>query len=89
VVFSVLYHWIPAACAKRGKQWPGALFTAVIWVIFSSVFSFYISFSDKYGTYGFIGTVMVAMMWMFFCLYFLLIGAYLNRYLEMRREQKA
>jgi membrane protein len=89
MVFSVLYHWIPAACARRGKQWPGALFSAVIWVIFSSVFSFYISFSDKYGTYGIIGTVMVAMMWMFFCLYFLLIGAYLNRYLELRREQAA
>jgi len=86
LIFSILYKWMPDTRVKYKEQWPGAVFTAVVWVIFSSAFSFYVSLSGRYGAYGFIGTVMIAMVWMYFCLYFLLIGAFLNRFLAICRE---
>ena len=88
VIFSVLYKWMPAGKVRYRDQFAGAVFTAVIWVAFSWVFSFYVSVSDKYGAYGYIGTVMIAMIWMYYCLLFLLIGGYLNSYITGRKQAR-
>lgn len=85
VVFSVLYKWMPAKKVRYTEQLPGSLFSAVSWMLFSYIFSFYVSLSNRFGAYGYIGTIMVAMMWLFYCFYFLLIGGYINRLLEQRR----
>lgn len=85
LVFSMLYKMMPARMTKYKYQWPGAIFCAVSWVVFSSLFSFYVSLSDKFGAYGFIGTIMVAMIWIFYCFYFLLLGGYINHYIDLRR----
>lgn len=86
-VFSVLYKWMPARKLRYAQQLPGALFSAVAWMLFSYIFSFYVSLSDRFGAYGYIGTIMVAMMWLFYCFYFLLIGGYINHLLEQRRSR--
>jgi len=84
LVFLLLYRWMPAKSLKNRYQQSGAAFAAVVWVLFSSIFSFYISMSNQFGAYGVIGTILVAMMWMYFCIYFLLIGGYINHYLYLR-----
>lgn len=86
LVFCLLYRWMPAVSLRYRHQWPGALFTSVAWVGFSWVFSLYVDLSGKFGAYGFLGTILVAMMWMYFCLYFLLIGGYINRYMDLQRS---
>lgn len=88
VVFSVLYKWMPAKKMHYTEQLPGALFSGVSWMLFSYIFSFYISLSNRFGAYGYIGTIMVAMMWLFYCFYFLLIGGYINYLLEQRRARR-
>ena len=88
VVFSVLYKWMPAKKLHYTEQLPGALFSGVSWMLFSYIFSFYISLSNRFGAYGYIGTIMVAMMWLFYCFYFLLIGGYINYLLEQRRARR-
>lgn len=85
LVFSLLYKWMPARKIKYRRQLPGAVFSAVVWAAFSFIFSFYVSLSDKFGAYGYIGTIMVAMMWIFYCFYFLLLGGFINHYIEMKR----
>lgn len=85
LVFSLLYKWMPAKNLKYRRQLPGAVFSAVVWAAFSFIFSFYISLSDKFGAYGYIGTIMVAMIWIFYCFYFLLMGGFINHYIEMKR----
>ena len=84
--FAFLYRFMPAKKVRLLHQLPGAVFSAIVWVIFSAIFSWYVSFSNKYGAYGFIGTIMVAMMWMYYCLYFLLIGGYINSYIYTKRH---
>ena len=85
LVFSLLYKWMPARKLKYRRQLPGAVFSAVVWAAFSFIFSFYVSLSDKFGAYGYIGTIMVAMIWIFYCFYFLLLGGFINHYIEMKR----
>jgi len=80
-VFTVMYRWVPNTRFRYSEAWPGALFGAVTWVLFSLAFTMYMNLSDRFGAYGIIGSVMVAMMWMYFCLLFLLVGAWLNRFL--------
>lgn len=87
LVFSLLYKWMPARGLKYRRQLPGAVFSAVVWSAFSFIFSFYVSLSDKFGAYGYIGTIMVAMMWIFYCFYFLLLGGFINHYIEMKRAE--
>ena len=84
--FILLYRWVPAGSHRTSCQLPGALFSAVAWVLFSWVFSLYVAISDKFGAYGYIGTIMVAMMWMYYCFMFLLIGGCINAVIEERRK---
>ena len=86
--FLILYSRVPARKRKVSSQWPGAAFSAVAWVVFSWIFSVYISFSDKFGAYGYIGTIMVAMMWIYYCMMFLLIGGCINAYFEHKEPEK-
>ena len=83
--FLILYTLMPAGKHRVARNVPGAIFTAVLWTAFSSVFSFYMDNAWKYGAYGYIGSTMAAMLWMYCCLYFLLIGGYIN---SRRREKK-
>ena len=87
--FILLYRWVPAGEHHVACQWPGALFSALAWAVFSWVFSLYVGISDKFGAFGYIGTIMVAMMWMYYCLMFLLIGGCINAVIEKRRAARA
>lgn len=80
LVFMVFYYFLPADRPKFRKQFPGALFSAVSWAVFSWGYSVYVSVSDKFGAYGFLGNVMIIMMWMYYCLMFFLIGGCINVY---------
>ncbi len=82
VVFLIFYKWMPAGRRRLWRQWPGAAFAMVAWLIFSWVFSLYVSNSNRYGVYGLLGTVIVALLWMYYCLFILLIGAYINRFVR-------
>ena len=85
ISFMLIYRFVPAGKRSLLRQFPGALFSAFAWVVFSLLFSVYVSVSNHLGAYGYIGTVMVAMMWMYYCLMFLLIGGCINVLLEERR----
>ena len=87
-IFICFYKWMPTGRRKLSRQWYGALFTTLAWLIFSSVFSVYVGVSDRYGIYGVLGTVIVAMLWMYYCLFFLLVGGYINRYVDIKRLER-
>ncbi|MBR6114523.1 MAG: YihY/virulence factor BrkB family protein [Oscillospiraceae bacterium] len=57
---------------------PGALFAATGWSLLTWVFSVWLS-ASTYGTYGSLATVVVVMLWLYYCQYVLLLGACINR----------
>lgn len=80
--FSMMYAYIPNKKLKFMYQIPGAVFSAVLWNIFSWAFSVYVGNVNDFSTYGNLATIVIIMIWMYMCIYIILIGAYLNRYFE-------
>lgn len=87
LVFSFTYWRMPARSLPYRAQWTGAAFCAVSWSAFSFIFSAYVRVSNQFGAYGVIGTVMVAMIWVYYCFYFLLLGGYINRFIARKKRE--
>lgn len=84
LVFSLLCGLMPAGRRALLRQLPGAALAAAACTAFTALFSLTASFTEKYGIYGLLGMVFAAMLWLYWCLYFLLLGAYANACLERR-----
>ena len=80
MVFSLLiYKFLPNRKDSLKKQIPGAIFAAIGWMIVSWIFSVYVDlfkgFSDMYGS---LKTIVLIMLWMYFCMYSILLGGEIN-----------
>lgn len=82
VAFSLIYTYLPNKKLKLIYELPGAAFAAVVWNLFSFFFSIYIDYFSTFSAYGTLGAVMALMLWMYFCIYILLLGANVNRYFK-------
>ncbi len=80
LLFAVIYTYVPSIHQKFLYQLPGATFSAVVWSVFSFFFSIYIKYFDGFSTYGSLTTIIIILLWMYFCFYIIMIGAFLNRY---------
>lgn len=83
LVFLLLYKFIPNRKASFRSQLPGAMISSVAWAIFSLGFSLYLDiFPGFTNMYGSLTTIILVMLWMYFCMYIILIGAEINAYFE-------
>lgn len=83
VFFLVIYIVIPNRKAKIISELPGGMFCAAGWMGFSYAFSYYIdNFSNYSATYGSLTAIVLFMLWMYFCMYLLFLGAELNLLFE-------
>lgn len=80
LLFAVIYSYVPSVRQKFLYQLPGATFSAIVWSIFSFFFSVYIKYFNGFSTYGSLTTIIIILLWMYFCFYIIMIGAFLNRY---------
>lgn len=82
LVFAVIllvYCRLPDNHLRLKTAIPGAVFTTVCWVFLSAAFSAYISyFGINTYMYGNLGGMVIAMLWMYVCMYILLLGAEMN-----------
>ena len=80
--FALLYTYFPGKKQRYLGQIPGAIFVAVAWWIFSYVFSTLVSRFHGYSMYyGSLATLVVLLFWLYYFMYILLIGAFINSYL--------
>lgn len=80
LLFASVYAYLPNEKLNFKEQIPGAMFAAVVWNLFSWGFSIYVSYSNSYGIYGSMSIIIIVLLWMYFCMYIVMIGAYLNQY---------
>lgn len=80
IVFTLIYWLVPNKKMRYKHQLPGALFSAILWCVFSYVFSLYVDIFHGYSVYGSLTFVVVIMLWFYFCMYIILIGAQVNEY---------
>lgn len=73
------YVVLPHRRQKVLHQVPGALFASSVWIIFSYGFSFYfLHFENYIPTYGSLTAIIVLMLWLYFCICILFLGAEIN-----------
>ena len=80
LLFAAVYTYVPDVKMKFKEQIPGAIFAAVVWSVFSWGFSIYVTYGNSYGIYGSLSIIIIVLLWMYFCMYIIMIGAYMNRY---------
>ncbi len=80
VVFMVLYAVLPYGKRKIRIQFLGAFLAAFLWMAFSFVFSWYVDNFGAFSMYGSLTTIMILCFWLYFCMFFVFIGANINRY---------
>lgn len=65
------------------KQLPGALFTSCGWQLISFIFSIYLDiFTGFSSMYGSLTTIVLILLWLYMCMYVILLGGELNALLE-------
>ena len=88
-IFLLIYKYIPKNRLKMKDQAYGAIFSALSWAISSWFFSIYINiFKGFTNTYGSLTSVILIMMWVYSCMYIILLGAEINMYMSMRKRYK-
>lgn len=83
VLFTLLiYKFLPNRKDRWVKQFPGAVFAAVGWMVVSWVFSVYVDIFEGFSSmYGSLTTIVLIMLWLYFCMYSILIGGVINEVL--------
>jgi membrane protein len=85
-LFSVVYAYVPNRKLKLRDQTTGAAFAAVVWSIFSWGFSLYVDTTGSYSIYGSLSIIIIIMVWLYFCMYIVMVGAYMNLYFQPVNE---
>lgn len=83
VFFLIIYVAIPNRKTKIINELPGALVCSAGWMGFSYLYSYYIdNFSNYASMYGSLTAIVLFMLWLYFCMYILFIGAEVNLMFE-------
>lgn len=88
VMMLFIYRFLPSKSGKFINQLPGAVFTSVGWAAASFFISMYMDiFKGFSNLYGSLTTIVLIMLWLYFCMYVMLIGAEINHLLELRLDK--
>ena len=84
IIFSLsIYMFLPNERRKFKTQLPGSVFTALGWTLASFIFSIYMDiFKGFSNMYGSLTTIVIIMLWLYFCMYVMLLGGEINVLLE-------
>ena len=82
VVIGCIYAYVPGRKTSLKMQLPGAVTAAVGWSLVTFGFSVYVEEFNGFTTYGNLTTIIILMLWLYFCMYIVLAGACLNRYFK-------
>ena len=81
LVFGMIYTVFPSKKLNFFFQLPGAAFTSLAWQLFSSLFSIYVNRIGQFSAlYGGLTMMILAMLWLYFCMYIVFVGAVINKY---------
>lgn len=86
VLFALMYRNFPAIEREKRREYgfrcqlPGALFSALAWFVLSLGISIYVNDFNGYSIYGGLTRLAVVMVWLYFCMVCLMIGAEFNFY---------
>lgn len=81
-LFTAMFVVLPNRKNRVRDSLPGALLTALGWLIFTDLFSLYVEHFSSYSSlYGSVYAMALGMLWLYFCLSIFFYGGALNRLL--------
>jgi membrane protein len=87
VLFAVIYKVLPDALIKWKDVWPGAIATALLFMIGKFLISIYISKSKVGSTYGAAGSIVVLLVWIYYSAFILYFGAEFTKHWALKFTQ--
>lgn len=84
-LFAAMYKALPNCENTWAQSLPGAVLASFGWLIFSNLFSLYVTYFPRYANiYGAVYTVALSMLWLYCCICIVFYGGALNRHLRER-----
>jgi membrane protein len=85
--FLLVYMNVPNRKSKVRYELPGAIFSTIVWMVYSWAFSFYISNYANYSvTYGSLATIVIFILWLYVTMNIVFVGAEINGVLRKCAE---
>ena len=78
VFFDILFTTLPNRKLTLKSQLPGAAVCGVAWYLFSIGLSVYVDYFNGFSMYGSLTTIALIMLWLYFCMYIMMVSAELN-----------
>lgn len=89
IVFMLMYKFIPNHKYKLRYQIPGSIFAAISCGVISIFYSTYVNIFTGFSImYGSLTTIVLAMMWVYACMYSILLGAIINKIVSEKNVEK-
>jgi membrane protein len=91
LMLAILYYWAPNVRPPKFR-WitPGSVLAVIVWITASAGFAVYVANFGSYDkTYGSLGAVVIALIWLWISNIAVLLGQELNAELERERELEA
>lgn len=76
--FDIIFTKLPNKKLTFQSQLPGAALCALAWYIFSFALSVYVDDFNGFSMYGSLTTIALIMLWMYFCMYIMMMCAEVN-----------
>ena len=84
-LFTAIFMVLPNKRNRFGDSLPGAIFAAIGWMLFTQLYSWYVtSFTAYSNIYGSVYAVALSMLWLYCCISILFYGGALNHYLAKK-----
>lgn len=78
IFFTVVFSLLPNRKIKLRSQIPGAVLCALLWYLLSFGISIYINYFNGFSMYGSLTTIVLIMLWLYFCMYTMMMCAEFN-----------
>lgn len=86
-VFTAMFMALPNEAVRFWDALPGAVLAAFGWLVFSKLYSFYVEhFSGYAGIYDSVYSVVIGMLWLYFCISIVFYGGVLNHFIKKEKK---
>lgn len=76
--FDIVFTTLPNRRLTFKGQLPGAFICSIAWYLFSFGVSVYVDYFNGFSMYGSLTTIALVMLWLYFCMYIMMISAEIN-----------
>lgn len=83
---ALLFCSIPQKKRRFIRQLPGAAFATLAWYGFTQLYSWLLPQLNTFGVYGSLSMVVISLLWVYYSVYILLLGALVNTLPEILKE---